>query len=431
MRLSPVMPFGAWEPDVPPLGSRFATEIINAVPMDGAYGPIAEMEEVSGIGFGSPIGGIYAGIPYVATSNGIYADGTLMVLSANGEWSFDHWGNYVVATDGSSMWYFGQRGTRVTNLPNAPKCSIVKRAKDFLVAANLAGQPSYIQWSAFNNFTDFTPSKSTQADLNDMGIEFGAVMGVAGDEAPYILQERSISRMTYVGPPVIFSFPRLSSHKGCISKGSVIDSPFGTGFFSQDGPNIIEGDSIRQICRGKLEDWFQDNFKAEYAVSAGYDWPSKSIRWTWFNGVEQVGLVYSADEDRAGLMEDGPSLLMNDSEGNLFGVDSTGKTGRMNGANARATLVTGEIQMQPQQRSFVSEIWPVVDAPIKLASAGVRKDLATQDVTYTSDQYANDDGMAPCRSSARAHRFKVVIPRGENWKHAQGVQIGFRPEGRR
>lgn len=428
MRLSPIIPFGSWEPDAPPLGSKLATEIINAVPVDGAYGPVKELLVSGPIGPGRPLAGIGGNASFVAYPSGLYRNGARADASESVRWGFENWGDLTVIANGVDLAYYD--GTARTAIPGI-KCGLVSRVKDFLVAADLTGSPSFIRWSAFNDITDWKPSKKTQADLNDMGAEFGAVMGVIGNENPFILQERSISRMTYAGPPVIFGFVRLSDHKGCISKGSVIDTPFGSGFFSQDGPNIVQGDSIKQIAKGRFHKWFATNFNPAWPVSAGFDWETKTIRWSWFDGAKHSGLVYSTIDDRATLTTDGPALYLNSAGNVLVGYDATGRAGTFTGENAKATLVTGEVQIEPQRRSFVSEIWPVVDSQVKYASAGVRADLATQTVVYTPEVQANEDGMSPCRSSARAHRFKIVIPRGQAWRHAQGVQAGFRPEGRR
>jgi hypothetical protein len=251
-------------------------------------------------------------------------------------------------------------------------------------------------------------------------------MGIAGTEAPYVLQERSISRMTYAGPPVVFAFQRLSDHKGCVSRGSIITTPFGSGFFSQDGPNVILGEEIRQISKGRFQRWFADNFNPAWPVSAGYDWLEKTMLWTWNEGPRRRGLVYSPSEDRASLLDNPPAAYLNNAD-DLLGADPTGRTGTFTGVNARASLTTGEMQMEPQRRSFVSEIWPVVDAAAKSANVGTRDG---QSIVYSPEYEANAAGMVHCRSSAKEHRFKVSIPRGEPWNFAQGVQIGFRPEGR-
>jgi hypothetical protein len=410
---------------MPPLGAKTATEIINAVPVKGGYGPFKELAISGPIGPGAPKSGIRIdGNTYIATAAGVYYNGAQIEGGAPGiAWEFERWGNYIAAV--SSLGVFRGIAGVLTHVPGSPGGRLVRRVKDFLVIGR-SDNPHFLHWSAINDMMDFAPSKTRQADLNDMGAQFGAVMGIAGEESPFVLQERSISRMTYAGPPVIFSFLRVSDDRGCISKGSVINTPFGSGFFSQDGPNVILGDEIRQISKGSFQRWFASNFNPAWPVSAGYDWREKTIVWAWDEGTRRRGLAYSVTQDRATLIEDAPALLLND--GNLaFGVDVTGRVGTFTGPNARATLTTGESQMEPQRRAFAAEIWPVVDAQIKSASVGVRDG---QTVTYSPEYEANSAGMVPCRVSAHNHRFKTIIPRGQDWQFAQGVQVGFRPEGR-
>lgn len=422
MRLSPIIPFGAWQPDLPSLGTKSATEIINAVPSNGAYAPIRELAVSGAVGVSAPQSGLRLGGTWLSSNAGVFFDGFLIVAGPN--WVLEQWGGSVVASNGTAL----RRGSAgVLNVvADAPGASVLKRVNNFLVLGNITGLPHFIQWSAFNDATNFAPSKVSQADINDMGSEFGAVMGIIGGDYGYVLQERSISRMAYSGPPTIFNFSRLSDDKGCISKGSVVDTPFGSGFFSQDGPNIVQGDTIKPICGGTFEKWFATNFNPAWPVNGGYDWSGKIILWSWNEGSQAKGLAYSVTEDRATLLDRPYVVYLNDGN-QLYGVDTSGRTGQFTGPNARATLTTGELQLEPQRRSFVGEIWPIVDSPVKSASAGVRVE---QEVVYTTEYAANEAGMVPCRSSARAHRFKITIPRGEDWTFAQGVQIGFRPEGR-
>lgn len=430
MQLSPEILFGPYHPDTPPINATVATEVINAVPVNGAYGPVFSLDTKTTVTGLNPIAGISSDGDYVAFADGLYFNATLVSATASPTWSFEVWGSNTLVHDGTALTSY-QNG-QGTVIPGAPNGDVIKGVNNFLFVGGLATAKHYIHWSAFNDITQWTPDRKTQCDLNDMGVEYGDVVAIIGDEPAYILQERSISSATYAGPPTIFNFSRLSDYKGCISKGSAIDTPFGAVFFSQDGPNIITGEGVRQIANGQFEEWFANNFDPSVRVTAGYDWDAKTVFWSWSDkdGVP-TGLVYSFKSDGASLLGPGDvGLYLNGTDRSLKGVDSKGRIGKFDGPALKATLVTHEVQLEVQRRSFVCEIWPKVDAPVVMASVGVRKDLTTQDVDYSEPSYALD-GKVSCRSSARAHRFKVVVPAGQDWKNAYGVQVGFRPEGRR
>lgn len=100
--------------------------------------------------------------------------------------------------------------------------------RDFLVVANtldaLDGQVPYrVRWSAVNNPFDWNFSQQTMADFQDI-FNGGNIMGVVGGEAGYILMERSIVKMSFMGAPLIFQFDQLPSAmgKGCSVAESII-----------------------------------------------------------------------------------------------------------------------------------------------------------------------------------------------------------------
>jgi hypothetical protein len=138
MRLSPVIPFGAWEPDLPPLGAKTATAVINAVPVKGGYGPLKELAVIGPAGPGAPKSGIRInGDVYLATATGIYyntapAHENIRIHSVNGlSWAFERWGNSIAAV--SSLGVFRIVSGVVTQVAGAPGGSLVRRVKDFLV----------------------------------------------------------------------------------------------------------------------------------------------------------------------------------------------------------------------------------------------------------------------------------------------------------
>ena len=97
------------------------------------------------------------------------------------------------------------------------------------------------------------------------------------------------------------------------------------------------------------------------------------------------------------------------------------------GSNRAGTLETGDIELSPGSRSFLSEVRPIVDsadATVEVASIG-RKNEAFE---YSPKSKQDSDGKCPVRIDGRYHRFRVNLP--STFTNAVGMDVTSRPSGR-
>lgn len=120
----------------------------------------------------------------------------------------------------------------------------------------------YIQWSAIGDGTDFpTPAtddaRAKQSGQQSFPTEFGWVTGLAGNDFyGYVFQERAITKMTYVGGDVVFTFDTFEEDRGCIALGRLEQIDDKVFFQSDRGYHVLENDQIADIGYGIVDDTY-------------------------------------------------------------------------------------------------------------------------------------------------------------------------------
>jgi hypothetical protein len=91
-------------------------------------------------------------------------------------------------------------------------------------------------------------------------------------------------------------------------------------------------------------------------------------------------------------------------------------------------METGETHLVPGQRTFVSDAYPLADAIDGLVAVATRERLQDP-VVWGPDVPLEITGSASVLTSSRLHRFRVTIPQGDTWTHAQAVAVEAQPDG--
>jgi hypothetical protein len=91
-------------------------------------------------------------------------------------------------------------------------------------------------------------------------------------------------------------------------------------------------------------------------------------------------------------------------------------------------LESGDVEINPGSRSFVTEVRPIVDsadATIQIAPTSKKNET----VTYCPISKQDDDGKCPTRVDGRYHRFRTNLP--ATFTNAVGMDVEFRRSGRK
>jgi hypothetical protein len=111
-------------------------------------------------------------------------------------------------------------------------------------------------------------------------------------------------------------------------------------------------------------------------------------------------------------------------------INQDGYLCAINGPNLRAVMETADTHVTKQTavRSFIGDVYPLVDGEAESVSVGIRERLADP-VVWQVPQLIEITGSAAIYSSARLHRFRVEVPAGAIWTHGQGVMADVQQDG--
>ncbi len=489
------VPFGAWLPDLPAIGNPGATEARNVVPRAASYGPMKSLNAYSSAlaarcrGAVSSVDKNGANYSYAGDATKLYrlVDTAMTdaskpggyALTAAGSWEFASWGETVIAAaidaPTQTLTLGGTAFADLVTSTRKPKAHHLAVVREFLVKANVTDSvdgavPYRVWWSAANDAADFDPSAATQCDYQDLLGGGGPVMKVVGGEYGVIVQRRSISRMTYEGPPAIFRFDEVERNRGAIAPGSVASLGATVFFIADDGIYAFGGSGSVPIGEGKVNKTFLADFDPAYPdrISAAIDpirslvgWaypgagnndgtPNRILLFHWPTGrfarveVETeilfrgIAAGYSLDGlDAASASLDALPAALDDPlwKGGallLGAFNAQHRLAYFTGDAMEATLETAEAQLFPGARAFVRGIRPFVDGapPGGITVQVAARDRQTEAPAWGPETPLNAaTGKADLRSSGRFHRARVTISGG--FSHAAGIAPDARAEGLR
>lgn len=479
--------FGEYLPDIPDFKNPGLTEAKNVMPYGESYLPFPSLSVYSSNALSARCQGMVYGKDADGNTFNFAGDETKLYRLSGAAYSdVSKVGGYSTANDG--MWYFSTYGQRMlaTNFndaiqnftmgtssafadlaASAPKARYITALNDFIVAGNTfdsveGNVPHRVRWCGIGDPTSWTVSPTTQADYQDLDSSKGWVQQVVGGEFGVIFQERAISRMSYVGSPLVFQFNEVESKRGLFAPGSAIKVGNFVAYIGPDGFYIFDGNQSIPIGENKINKTFFDEVDLSYIdrITADVDVNKQIIRWAYaasgntggrsnkiimFNYAPNAKKRWSyaeVDIDVLGTsLSEGYTIDSLDSlSGSIdalqFSLDSRVYTGNnyissainsdhklanFTGTAQTAMIETGEMQISDGGRTLLTLLRPLIDGTGTVTvQIGTRNNLSDS-VTWSSAISANSINEFPTRSNARYHRFRVNIASGFN--HAQGIQL--------
>jgi hypothetical protein len=477
--------FGEWRPDQAPHMSPALAEATNVLPVAGAYAPFPAHVPISGTGLTGAVLGFFAtpsanGSPiiYAATRNEIRRilnGSTSLAYSAGAisaaPWWFASMNGRIIAGNRYVAPVGGVPGAAFAPLGGSPPAARVGAVveRNFLVLGNLTNDgvdglcPNRVRWSGFNNPDTWGTSVGTQADFEDLVDEGGPVVAITGRSTGTVFQRKAITRMQFVGGSTVFQFTTVELGRGAISAGAVCDIGPLAFFRADDGFFAWDGVQAAPIGTGRVDRWFHENVdhtRLDLIVS-GFDPISRCVMWAFpengqaansrivaFSladqkwsavalGVQQIGasgtlpmtLESMPTPDTATASFDDP--LYAGKRPVLAAINAAGVYGTFTGAPLASTIVTGDFQSKPGQRSFVTGVRPVIDAAGARIAVGERLQTSSDAVSWLPATARGVDGLCPQRADARYVRYRQTTLAGEPWTRAVGVEVRMRATGLR
>lgn len=474
--------FGEWLPDIAVFNNPGATEAKNVVPGIDGYKQLLALQVSS-----SALDAVCKGAIAAQKSDGVsynYAGNTSKLyelvdstwtdrsvgggyaVAATDYWEFIKWGDKIIAVGGTGV--SPQIVTMSTNAFAAlggipPKARHIAVVRDFVVMGNYDDggtiYPTRLIWSGLNDETNWTTSAEKQSDYQELQGKGGWIRAIRGGEYGVILQEHSIWKMDYIGPPAVFSFDETLPGVGTPAPNSVVQWGDIIYFLSQTGFEAVEqGISRVQIGRNKVNDYFYSNVEVDNITRTvgALDRENRRIMWIYpatgsTAGLPNAAIIFDIESGRwsraefeaewlydafgEGYTIDGLDAVSASIDtlaesldsrawmgGAIYvsGFDSVHKSGTFAGSALTATLETGE-QKLSINRTNINRVRPEVDGASAITVAPGTRDKQTDTVSWGSAASAERDGGHAMRSDARYHRFRAAITGG--FTRAQGITV--------
>lgn len=497
------IPFGVWEPDSGAVtGLGRVTKAVNVVPVKGGYkaldgwGPAYENSTgsnqflttsispagvVNALSTVSETGGVY--FDFISTTGAVYAipytgqtasviTGSLtvanpVVFGPTFERNLYYrdmvqYGAVVIATSGRTLLASDTAPICVSTLSPTPtsftdigagfQADFVTVLRDFVVYGSTRDptdglKSGRVRWSGFGDYTANTPSASTQADLQDLIVTYGPIRRLLGGNEVFVICERGVVLMQYVGGATIMRFDYIHNDMGtqhplsCVRVGNYVYM-YSQGGFVRVG--MASGDVVT-IGKGRVDEEFfyllTNGNTSTPAVRAYHDEVNRCIGWQ-YSPTNGDAFVYFYDSDMwavhgtdrtdayfvysssiaSGASGTLPTYYQKKKTATAIATNGVLYTQLNNTQKAKYQIATGFEEMTPGRKAIIDKVWPVYDirgaAPTnpelvvtsipKLAGVNLYSEPTS---TYSSTAAVQSEGFftvtGPGSYEGRYHRFQL------------------------
>ena len=482
--------FGEWLPDMPDTTGQETLNLdaaLNVYSSTTGYAPFPRASIISsGTEDGEDINQLFLAkkdeliLAFGGTNKNIYLYNNLVGRGASSKkvsraggysspqvaWDFASFGDTVLATNGTDKiqrYVIGDAGD-FADIDQAPVCNTIAIVRDFIFAGYCDENSQKVQWSDLNNETVWDSSDDNQADFQILP-GGGEVKAITGGEFGLILQEKAVTRASYIGTPLVFQFDQISDNTGCLTGKSAIQYNGMTYFLSESGFMVCDGSTIKNIGAGKVNNYFfeaLDSTQIE-TMDVAIDPLKNLIVWNYPTtgriptDEERLLIMYNYETGRwtsgstnsqvvAQLATQGRSLDELDPDyptldtmpisldsplfigGEFAFCGAIGdKVCAFNLYNEATYLITSDIEQG--MFSVATLAMPIIENGSATFQIASRNNL-NQNIEWSSDSVTTLENRADLRSGGRYHRLRVN-PTGAGWTHAIGFDLTVTPQGQR
>jgi hypothetical protein len=415
--------------------------------------------------------GLYAYVdPLTAWTDVSRLVGGAYAVPDDEQWSFAQFGDRLIAcnlTD-DPQYIDITSGTNFAALGGSPpKARYAKTVGDQVMLGNLVDHPERVIWSGRNNSGFWTVGQQ-DCDYQDFP-DGGFVTGLTALEAGLIFQEGAIRRFAATQDRTIYQFAKVEEARGLLAPSSLVAVGSVSFYYSEDGFYATDGTGASAPIGANIVDsWFKDNANYDriYAMVGAPDPIAQRIFWLfptlgnsttyldhmlcydyaekkWSHAAVTASHIFPSATagytleslDALGYTLDTlpfslDSKFLQGGAPFLAGFDEDDMLGFFSGAPLAARLESAGLQLIPGRRAFVQGVHPYTDSTAATVTVGTTE-RPQSSYTYGSASSINTQGFVPLRSSGRLHKFRLDIPAGADWTHAQGLDPVFDVDGER
>lgn len=475
--------FGPWAPDQKYLQGGL-TEAVNVIPVGKDYRamPTASVISASAV-TGTVVGGFSSRLveslskTYVGTSSKLYerngaswtdvSTGTY-TLAVGSRWEFSQYGSdiYAISIDEPLCKQTAGTGS-FTVVSGGPQGACLANVRRWMVVGDLDESgtliPHKVRWSQIDDPGTWAISEAAQSGSQLLDAKDGRVMSIKGGEFGLIMQQHAITRMSYVGAPIVWQFDKIDSRNGCEVSGSAVQVGRMTYFLSHDGFRVTDGsgESVN-IGDGTVNFWFRDNLsfaqKAKMRGAYNHEW--RCVVWTFPSlaggGDNDAMIIYHIPTQRWTRADYGATIIFEGStssvtlegldaysstvEGLPFSLDDPfwlggeqkmlgvagGKLEGFDGVPGTARIETFELEQNAAKKTRILSVEPVIDGTVTV-QIGYRN-LPTDVIAYSAASAPySASGIAHFRHVSRWQRYRFNV--SGDFNNAAGFNVNSQPAG--
>lgn len=169
-------------------------------------------------------------------------------VAATSSWRFAQQGNVSFAANGTDTVQASVSTGAFSCIAGAPAAAIVETVGKFVFALNTSTNAHGIQWSALNDYTNWSTSISTQAGSDVITATPGPITaGRRFGNAIVVYKKNSMYLGTYAGAPTVWEFNLIPEGAGALSQEVVV--------------NIGTPENPKHIFMGESDFWIYDGSK--------------------------------------------------------------------------------------------------------------------------------------------------------------------------
>jgi hypothetical protein len=386
-----------------------------------------------------------------STSTGTLTAKTSTLNAASNDWDFLQYESLMIAvqdgevplkhTVGSSSNF-----STLASSGTAPSANCIGRVGQFVVLGHLTDgtdRPSSVAWGAIDNPESWPTPNSATAIAQQSGEQYldqqlGQVMAIAsGDQYGVILQKSGVTRMTYVGPPVVFQFDVIDRERGlqhrhgAVKVGGIVYYVSNDGFYATDGVTVVN------IGLGKCNKYFI-SIDTGSDVRACFDKKRNCVLW-FFNinssTTRNKAIAYNVLSKNFSTLNIAASAVATAPTEAFFYAYNRQYQYFGGVASSVANLVTGEFEVEPGYRALVTGLKPLVTqdgsnaAPTIVGGMVYRNSLTDQTTSTSFSSITAATGFMDNRIESRYQRISLNIT--ERFGQFFGVALRFFRKGKR
>lgn len=174
------------------------------------------------------------------------------------DWSLDNWGEIVLGNPRGGGIYYWSPNSGFQNASLAPNAPIfnngifVAMPEQILVAwgsiaSGVQQDPLTVRWSDALDFTQWAVTSQTQAGSFRIPTGSAIIGGMQATQQALIWTDLDVWSMTYLGPPLVFGFNKISSGCGLIGPHAMAEMRGGVYWMSPGSFFIMSGGGVQEL----------------------------------------------------------------------------------------------------------------------------------------------------------------------------------------